>query len=122
MQKCQYILEQDLPPLGQESQIKHVKNACDMNKAPLGPSALSYTLLWKIHESQLRGAIVRHIEAGKRIFRKFAPGSRRLLEKNLQANVSLPDGPDVYVEMVLMNNQMIILNAHNHTPGPRLPQ
>lgn len=94
-----------------------------MNKAPLSQLALRYVLLWKIHESQLRGAIVSHIAAGKRIFRKFASSSHRLLDKNLQANVSLPGGPDVYVEMVLMDNQMIILNAHNHTEGqPRLPQ
>ena len=122
MEKCQYILERDLPPLAGEGQIKHVKNACDMNKAPLSPTALRYAFLWRIHESQLRGAIVSHIEAGKRVFRKFAPGSRRLLENNLQANVSLAEGPDIYLEMVLMNNEMIILNAHNHSPGPRLPQ
>lgn len=91
MQKCQYIPERYLPPLAGEQELQHVKNACNMNRAPLGSSALRYAILWKIHESQLRGAILSHIDAGYRVFRKFAPDSRRLLERNLQANVSLPE-------------------------------
>lgn len=125
MQKCQYILEQDLPPLAGESQIKYVQRACELDKARLGQSAKSYTAhRWRVHESQLRGAILSHIAAAKRIFLKFVQdGSRNLLPNHLQANVSLFEDLDIYVEMVLMQNEIIIINAHDHTPNVlRLPQ
>ena len=125
MQKCQYILEPDLPPLAVESQIKHAQRACELDKARLGQSAKSYTAhRWRVHESQLRGAILSHIAAARRIFLKFAQdGSRRTIPDHLQANVSLFEDLDIYVEMVLMQNEIIIINAHDHTPGmPRLPQ
>jgi hypothetical protein len=125
MQKCQYILEQDLPPRAGPDQIKHVQRACELDKARLGQSAKSYTAhRWRVHESQLRGAILSHIAAAKRVFLKFAQdGSRNLLPNHLQANVSLFEDLDIYVEMVLMQNEIIIINAHDHTPGvPRLPQ
>ncbi len=125
MQKCQYILNLELPPLAGADQIKHVQRACELDKARLGQSAKSYTAhRWRVHESQLRGAILSHIAAAKRIFLKFAQdGSPNLLPNHLQANVSLFEGLDIYVEMVLMQNELIIINAHDHTPNaPRLPQ
>jgi hypothetical protein len=125
MRKCQYILEQDLPPRAGADQIKHVQRACELDKARLGQSAKSYTAhRWRVHESQLRGAILSHISAAKRIFLKFAQdGSSSLLPNHLQANVSLFEDLDIYVEMVLMQNEIIIINAHDHTPNvPRLPQ
>jgi hypothetical protein len=125
MQKCQYILEQDLPALAEDGQIKHVQRACELDKARLGQSAKSYTAhRWRVHESQLRGAILSHIGAAKRVFLKFTQdGSRNLLPNHLQANVSLFEDLDIYVEMVLMQNEIIIINAHDHTPNvPRLPQ
>jgi hypothetical protein len=124
MQKCQYILEQECPPLAGVDQIKHVQRACELDKARLGQSAKSYTACrWRIHESQLRGAILSHISASRRIFLKLAQDdSRRIIPNHLQANVSLFDDLDIYVEMVLMQNEIIIVNAHDHTPGtPRLP-
>ena len=125
MSKCQYILDNELPPLAGESQIKHVQRACELDKAHLGQSAKSYTARrWRIHESQLRGAILSHIAAAKRVFLKFAQDrSRTTIPNHLQANVSLFQDLDIYVEMVLMQNEIIIINAHDHTPGvPRLPQ
>ncbi|HEY5911648.1 MAG TPA: hypothetical protein VJA21_13695 [Verrucomicrobiae bacterium] len=125
MQKCEYIRHDDLPPLATESQIKHVQRACELDKARLGQSAGSYAVYrWRVHESQLRGAIISHIAAGRRIFLKFAQdGTRRIIPNHLQANVSLFEDLDIYVEMVLMGNEMIIINAHDHMPiTPRLPQ
>jgi len=125
MKKCQYIPEGCLPPLASGSQIGQVKCACELDKARLGQSARSYAAnRWRVHESQLRGAIIDHISAGKRVFLKFAqPGGRALLPDHLQANVSLFEDFDIYVEMVLMQNELIIINAHDHTPNvPRLPQ
>ena len=125
MQKCQYILERNLPPLARESQIKHVQRACELDKARLGQSAKSYAAYrWRVHESQLRGAIIGHILAGRRVFLKFAQDSTSaIIGNHLQANVSLFEDLDIYVEMVLMQNEIIIINAHDHTPNvPRLPQ
>ena len=125
MQTCQYIPERYLPPLAVEGQVEHVQRACELDKARLGQSAKSYTAQrWRVHESQLRGAILSHIAAAKRVFLKFAQdGSRNLLPNHLQANVSLFEDLDIYVEMVLMQKEIIIINAHDHTPNvPRLPQ
>ena len=125
MEKCQYILEENLPPLAGEAQIKHVQRACELDKARLGQSAKSYSAYrWHVHESQLRGAILDHISEGRRVFLKFAqPGGGATIPNHLQANISLFEDLDIYVEMVLMQNELIIINAHDHTPGvPRLPQ
>jgi len=77
-----------------------------------------------VHESERRGAILDHISEGRRVFLKFAqPGGGAIIPNHLQANVSLFEDLDIYVEMVLMQNEIIILNAHDHTPNvPRLPQ
>ncbi len=123
--KCQYILECDLPPPANEIEIEHVKCACDQRAtAELGFSAKKSISQWRIFEVQLRGAVIRHITAGRRIFHKFSDdGTGTLLTRHVQANVTLPTGLDVYVEAVLMDRGMIIIYAHEHTPGKlRLPQ
>lgn len=125
MQKCQYIRESDLPPLASAAEVAHIRVACDQRAtAGLGYSAKQSLTRWQIPEVQLRGAIIRHITAGKRMFRKFADdGSGKLLPGHVQANVTLSDGPDIYVEVVLMEHSMVIIYAHDHTLGKsRLPQ
>jgi hypothetical protein len=88
MEKYQYILERDLPPLANESEIRHIKCACDQRTtAHYGGSAKKALTQWQIPEVQLRGAISRHILAGKRMFRKFKnDGSGGLIPDNVQAN------------------------------------
>jgi hypothetical protein len=72
MQKCQYIRECDLPPLASAAEIAHIRAACDQRaKAGLGYSAKQSIALWRVPEAQLRGAIIRHINAGRRMFHKF---------------------------------------------------
>jgi hypothetical protein len=69
-------------------------------------------------EAPLRGAIIRHIKQGRRMFRKFDrdhPG--HLLQGHIQANISLLEDLDIYVEVILMEQDMIIIYAHDHTPG-----
>ena len=125
MQKCQYIRESDLPPLATTDDIAHIRGACDQRATTeLGFSAKKSISAWQIQEVQLRGAIVRHINAGKRLFHKYKDDRNgKLLPKHVQANVTLSSGPDIYVEAVLMQDAMIILYAHDHTPGKlRLPQ
>jgi hypothetical protein len=46
-----------------------------------------------------------------------------LIPRDFQANVTLADGLDIYVEVKLMDEGMIIILAHDHKPGKfRLPQ
>ena len=55
------------------------------------------------------------------MFQKYKDdGSGELLPKHIQANITLPIGFDVYVEVVLMESSMIIIYAHEHTPGKLL--
>lgn len=125
VQKYQYILESDLPPLATHDEIARINRACDQRATTeLGYSAKRSIATWQILEVQLRGAISRHIKAGKRMFHKYRDdGSGKLLPNHVQANVTLASGPDVYVEVVLMEDAMIIVYAHDHTPGKfRLPQ
>lgn len=125
MSKCQYILECDLPPLATADEVAQVKSACDQRcTAELGYSAKQSIAGWRIHETQLRGDIIRHIKASRRMFHKFKDdGSGDRLVGHIQANVTLSIGLDVYVEAVLMDQGMIILYAHDHRPGKlRLPQ
>ena len=125
MQKCQYIRESDLPPPASAAEVAHVRAACDQRaKTGLGRSAKGSIALWCISEAHLRGAIIRHINAGKRMFHKFKDDySGALIPNDVQANVTLSTGSDVYVEVALMDEGMIIIYAHDHTLGKsRLPQ
>jgi hypothetical protein len=125
MQKCQYIRESDLPPSATAEEIAHIKGACEQRSmVELGYSAKRSIAVWQIHEVQLRGAIIRHIAAGRRIFHKYRDdGSGHLLPNHAQANVTLSCGPDIYVEAVLKEDAMIVIYAHDHAAGKlRLPQ
>jgi hypothetical protein len=125
MSKCQYILERDLPPAATPEEIAQVRQACDQRAtAGLGRSAKESLSKWCMPEVHLRGAIIRHITQGKRMFRKYRDDfSGNLIPRDVQANVTLPIGLDVYVEIALMDEGMVIIYAHDHTPGKlRLPQ
>ncbi len=106
------------------SQIERIKRACEWDKVRLGESAQYHVLqLWKIGETGLRNAISRHIEENRKIFQKSdlkRPGE--YLENHLHANVSIFEGKDVYVEMILTKTVFIIVYAHEHTTQTRLPQ
>ncbi|MDB6033062.1 MAG: hypothetical protein JWM16_3400 [Verrucomicrobiales bacterium] len=123
MEKCRYILGSELPPEADENQINHVRTACEMDRVHLRQLARSYTArCWHVQEAQLRKAIVLHIDEGNRLFKKYGTNGR-LLPNHIQANVTLMEDLDIYVEAVLMDKKMIILNAHDHPPGVRrLPQ
>ena len=58
------------------------------------------------------------------MFHKFKDDhSGTLIPKDVQANITLSTGSDVYVEVALMDEGMIVIYAHDHTPGKsRLPQ
>ena len=44
------------------------------------------------------------------------------MPNNLHANVTLYEGKNIYVEMVMMGDEMIIIFAHEHTTLNKLPQ
>ncbi len=122
MQKCQYIREHDLPPPATAEEIAQVRNACDQRgTASFGRSAKESLSLWRISEAQIRGSLIRHITLGRRVFHKYKnDSSGDLIPRDVQANVTLPAGFDVYVEVALMGEGMIIIYAHDHTPGKLL--
>ncbi len=123
MKEYQTSHSNQLPPEADTDQIERVRQACKWDKIRLGSSAQGHIAYWRIGAASLRQAVREHIEMGRKVFRKFNPAdSTKLLEFNLQANVTLFENKDVYVEMILTKGVVVILNAHEHTTLQRLPQ
>ena len=125
MEQCQSSQGGQLPPEADAGQIAKVRQACEWDKVRLYENAKYHLRLWRIGEGTLRQAVREHIEQGRKVFRKPDPDTPgKLLALNLQANVTLFEGKDVYVEMILTPTVFIILNAHEHTSSARerLPQ
>jgi hypothetical protein len=122
MAKC-FLAQQSLPPEADAEQVEKVGRACAWDKVRLGEGAQFYVNYWKIGAAGLRSAIGRHIAEGRKIFKKFeqqSPGT--ILDHHLQANVTIYEGKNVYVQMILTGTVFIIVNAHEHTTLTRLPQ
>lgn len=125
MEKYQSSQGGQLPPEADAGQVEKVRQACAWDKVHLGPSAQGNVNYWRIGVATLRQAVRDHIEKGRKVFRKPDPKNPgKLLALNLEANVTLFEGKDVYVEMILTETVFIILNAHEHTVpyNQRLPQ
>ena len=123
MKEYQTSHSNQLPPEADADQVERVRQACEWDKIRLGSSAQGNLTYWRIGIATLRQAVREHIETGRKIFRKFDPtDNTKLLESNLQANVTLFEDKDVYVEMILTKRIFVILNAHEHTTLQRLPQ
>ena len=122
MEKCQYILERDLPSPATAEELAHVQNACSQRGLVVwGFSAKDFMATESVPEYELRGALMRHIRDGKRVFHKFNDdGSGQLLDKDVQANVTLSGGSEIYIEVFIEDDSMIQINAHKHRPGKRL--
>ena len=98
-----------------------IRRACEYDKVRLGASAQFHIRYWKIGSAELQTAVTQHIDGGRKIHRKYDE-SGVLLEKNFHANVTIYDGKDVYVEMILTESVLVVLNAHEHSSQTRLPQ
>jgi hypothetical protein len=94
-------------------------------------TASEWLLQNSIPESALREAIVQHIKDGKKVFCKYESikfsrkpknGKLKLIPNDFQANVTIFEGDDIYVEIWLESDDLITVYAHDHRPGPRLPQ
>lgn len=108
--------------LAEASVVQKIQNACKFDKISLGSSAQFHTRQWQIGRTGLRDAVEEHIKQGRKIHQKYKNGIR--IEKNFHANVTIYEGKDVYVEMVLRDSVCVVIYAHEHdyTVSQRLPQ
>jgi hypothetical protein len=102
--------------------LQKIQRACEWDKIQLGQGAQNNIRHWKIGRSTLRDSIEEHIKIGRKIYQKYKDGIR--LEKNFHADVTIYEGKNVYVEMVLTDRVFVILHAHEHNypVSQRLPQ
>ena len=118
---CESSHDDNSANLASAETIEKIQRACKYDKISLGKSAQFNVRYWQIGRDGLLEAVGRHIDARRKIHRKHDENGL-LLEKNFHANVTIYDGKDVYVEMILTNSVLVVLNAHEHTTIPRLPQ
>jgi len=128
---CQYIHASFLPPLANAEELERIQAACAQSQTVMFKGTASEWLEKNsIPESALREAIIQHIKAGKKVFHKYESifsrkpkkGKRELIPDDVQANVTISEGDDIYVEIWLESDDLITVYAHDHKPGPRLPQ
>lgn len=125
MEKCQYILERNLPSLASADELARIALACrDSSTVRYGRSAKESMASWAVPEAEVRKSVIRHIESGRKVFHKLKFGSKtELIPNDVQANITIDDDFDVYVEIAIEEGILIIIYAHDHKYGqPRLPQ
>lgn len=127
MEKCQYILERDLPALADPGQLRQILEALadQDNSVNFGDSAKKWLGDTNTAEAELSDAIKKHIEAGRKVFKKYERGSKTiLLPDDVQANITIfDDEDDLYVSIWIQSGIIINIYAHEHPAGRRrLPQ
>ena len=112
-----------VPTLADANNIEHVRQICREGRAFVrrGVTERYLDQVWDVPRIRLGEAVAEHIELKRMVFVKCDADGKRLNCK-MQANVELAEGLDVYVEIELRGDQVVILAAHSHTPGLRLPQ
>jgi hypothetical protein len=128
--KCRYILENDLPPLATTEQLTVITTALSTGGFIVDDLASRYaSQVWHVGHAGLITAVKQHFTSGKKIFQKFSNTTGELLPDKLHANVALYENcddehDDVYVELILRGKDfVVILNAHNHPRDcARLPK
>ena len=113
----------NLLPMADAESIEHVRQICRAGQAIIrrGPTERYLDQVWHVPRMRLGVAVAEHIELKRKIFKKQDVDGQ-CLDGKMQANVTLAEEIDVYVEIELRGNQIVILAAHSHTPGFRLPQ
>ena len=76
---------------------------------------------WQTTFARLQAAVVEHIEQGRNVFQKHGSDGG-LIDGFLQANVTLYSGLNVYIEMQIRGQRLVILAAHSHYTSLKLPQ
>lgn len=74
--------------------------------------------VWKTTFARLQQAVAEHIELGRKVYTKFGNAGRPV---GLEANVTLFEGLEIYVEMRIRGGHAVLLAAHSHYTTP-LPQ
>lgn len=112
--------------LAKSEDVEIVFNVCRCRRAMISRAQNKRTerylhQVWHVTFAHLQWAIVKHIEMRRRIYHKCGHDGR-LLEDCLQANVTLHENLDIYVEIKIESDQIVILAAHNHDTANQLPQ
>jgi hypothetical protein len=110
------------PPLASDDDIAIVLSACLEGRAAVSRSNSNQTerylrVVWGANFGRLRTAVSEHIKLRRRVYGKWEHGH----QIGLQANVTLYEELNVYVEMKIVGERVVILAAHAHTCTP-LPQ
>ena len=112
-----------LPPLASDDEIAIVLGACQQRRAFVSRANERRTErllheVWKSSFARLRDAVGEHIEAKRKVYQKFDANGRQI---GMEANVTLYEELDIYVEIEIRGNRAVILAAHSHYMN-RLPQ
>jgi hypothetical protein len=112
-----------LPLLADAEQIEFVRQVCRDGRAMIrrGLTERYLDQVWQVSRTRLGIAVYEHIELKRKVFGKLDVDGKRISGK-MHANVTLAEDLDVYVEIELRGEEVVILAAHSHTPGVRLPQ
>lgn len=115
-----------LPPLADANEIENVRRICCEGRANISNRSNRQTQrflleVWRVPLQRLQAAVAEHIELRRRVFEKLAENGQRIAGK-MQANISLAEDLDVYVEIELRGDAVVILAAHSHYTASRLPQ
>ena len=111
--------------LADSESIKIILNACRKKEAWISRKQNELTermllQVWQTGFGRLQEAVVEHIELNRRIYLKHDVDGK-VLKGYLQANVTLYDDLNIYVEMQIHLGSIVILAAHSHYTTP-LPQ
>jgi len=111
------------PLIAEAEEVEHVRQICRDGRAIVrrGLTERYLDQVWCVPRVRLGIAVSEHIELKRKVFAKLDADGRRLLGK-MHANVTLAEDMDVYVEIELRGDEVVILAAHNHMSGMRLPQ
>jgi hypothetical protein len=117
--------EVSLPPVADREAVEHVRRLCRSGKALISrkrerQTERFLTEVWNVRLQRLGEAVAEHIALNRTVFQKTDVNGH-ILEGLMQANVTLADGLDVYVELELKGTQVVIVAAHSHYTTP-LPQ
>src|SRR5689334_22961495 len=98
-----------LPPLASDEDTETVLDACRNRRAYVSSCNAGQTerllrVAWGTNFARLREAVAEHIEAKRRMYQKF-DGGRPIC---LQANVTLYEELNVYVEMKIKRDRVVI--------------
>jgi hypothetical protein len=109
--------------LADNEEVEFVRQICRDGRALLrrGPTERYLDQVWLVPRFRLGIAVFEHIELKRKVFAKFDVDGR-LISGKMHANVTLTEDLNVYVEIELRGQEVVILAAHSHMPGLRLPQ